>query len=297
MRIAARVARLAKVPHLQLPLTAATWWNGRSEAIWQTDGMVNARHLTAAAACEALHSGNRYTIKNSSANVLFGGFALKPREIEIWPAGLQGHLERRFRENPFFGKDEVVELSHPDCTSSMCGPSPAVFAMSQGQRRWTLTGCLLLLPYCEVVNPGTDLEMLELMLGSLDDQERTENRFYKSFLAREHPDYFANIPWQHSGRGLAESPPLRAARDVQRAVRRWLKRPLRPVEFIDYGQMLSHSELLGGFRGRPLVADEVLDGAATRYLRSDPDPEQEAGPILGLLTLEIYLRQTAGMGF
>lgn len=294
IRIAARAARLAAVPHRQIHLTPSTWWNGRPEAIWQTDGMVNARHLAAAAAGDALHSGNRYTIKNSSANLLFGGMALRPRELEIWPDGLRGQLERRFRPNPFFGKDEVVELTLPDCAFSMLGPSLAAFAMTQGNRRWSLTGCLLLLPDCEVVNPGIDLEMLELMIGSLDDRERLGDRFYTSYLGREHPDFFADIPWQHTGRGLAESSRVRIGRDLLRAVRRAFKRPLKPRPFIDYGKLLSRSKLVQTIRARPLLSDECLNGAGTAYLRSEPDPRQHSWEILGLITLEIYLRQVAG---
>jgi asparagine synthase (glutamine-hydrolysing) len=294
MRIAARVARLASIPHRQLHLTPSNWWNGRSEAIWQTDGMVSAIHLAAAAARDALHSGSCYTIKHSSANVLLGDSAIRRGEIDTWPDGLSGHLERRFHENPFFRRDEVVELTLPDCTSSMCGPSPAVFAMSQGQRRWTLTGCLLLLPYCEVVNPSIDLEMLQLMLGGLDDRWRLGSRFYISLLVQEHPVYFADIPWQKTGRGLAESPRVRAVRGSKRRLQRWLGRPVKPRGYIDYGKMLAGSDLLSTIRSGPLLADEYLKGAATRYLGSQPDPRQAANSILGLLTLETYLRQIAG---
>lgn len=295
VRIAARVARIAGVPHRGLHPSAAGWWESCEEAIWQTDGMVNARHLPAALARDALHTGSCYTIKHSSANVLLGGHSLRAEDLDVWPDGVWAQVERRLkRDPPFFEVEESVELTIPDCIASMRGPSPVAFAMTQGQRRWTLTGCLTLLTHCEVVNPCIDLEMLQLTVGSLDDRDRLHDRFYARFLVDSYPRYFKNIPWQRTGRGLGESPPLRITRSLTQRLRRRLGRPATPRSFFDYVELLEGSRLLDALRGGKLLADEVLGGAASRYARSTPLTRHSQDNFLNLLTLETYLRRVHG---
>jgi asparagine synthase (glutamine-hydrolysing) len=294
VRIAERVSRLAGVPHRSLHPGAASWLESCEEAIWQTDGMVNAKHLPAALARAALHVGNCYTIKHSSANVLLGGHSLRVGEMEVWPDGVREQLVRRFKKNPFFDLNEVVELTIPDCTAAMRGPSPVAFAMTQGQRRWTLTGCLALLTHCEVVNPCIDLEMLHLTVGSLDDRYRLNDQFYTRFLVDNYPRYFKNVPWQRTGRGLAESPPVRIGRNLSHGILHQLGRPAAPQPFFDYVALLEDSCLLDNLRGGTLLADDVLDGAASRHVKSIPLTGDSVGSLLNVFTLETYLRQVEG---
>lgn len=295
MKIAQQCAEIAGVPHRPLYLNVENWWHRREEAIWQTDGLVNAIHLHVAIALDELHTGNCYTLKNSTGDTLFGGSTLRMNHIQDWPNSPNQHLIMRYHKNPFFECDHVVDISAGDCERYMCGPSPVCFALSQGQRRFVLTGPGSMATHCEVVNPGIDVAMLRLTLGSLSDEQRINSRFYKRFLATRYPKFFRNIPWQKTGRGIAESLPTRASRGIRTRMERWIGRRTKSTNFADYNQLVRDSNIVEKLACEDLLADEFLNGAARRGLLDRQSPPMDARVILAVYTFETYLRQVAGM--
>lgn len=303
MEIAARCARLGRCEHRAMVITERNWWTGREAAIWQTDGLVNAQHLHVALALDHMRTGNRWTLKHSTGDVLFGGSghwlfpttARQPAGAKDWPAARDEFLLHRAGASPFFDQAEVAEVSRADCDRYLGGPSVDCLIMGLGQRRWTLTGPLAMLAHCEVVNPAARFAILELLLGSLEDRQRSGHRFYAPFLCATHPRYFRTVPWQKTGRGLDEPPALRAWRRLQR------KLGLRPAipqagrDFADYERLVAGARLAQRLAEADLLADEVMCGAIRQTLVRRAEAPLTAATLLGVLTLETYLRRAAGV--
>jgi asparagine synthase (glutamine-hydrolysing) len=298
--IAQRCAAEAHVPHRIVAMNDGNWWDGRDAAIRRTDGLVNAIHLHVAVALDALATGNRHSLKNSTGDVLFGGsgFSLFPTQAfapagaRDWTRAREEFLTRKYAPNPFFSADETTEASRSDCDPYLEGPSTDSFVIHQGQRRWTLTGALSMSGHCEVVNPGASLAILTLMLGSLSDSARAHSRLYRRFLCTHHPELFRSIPWQKTGRRLAESSAVRMYYRIDSAIRQRLGRYRRPRPFFDYGRAVAACRLRAKLADGDLLVDDVLHGAARRSLRADRSLSTKT--LLAVVTLETYLRQTSG---
>jgi hypothetical protein len=298
VRIAAQVAQAGKLPHRILPINRGTWWHGREEAIWQTDGQANAIHLHSVIARDDLHSGNSCSLNCMYGDLLFGGSQLEDIDPGDWPSSPGKLLSSQFQENPFFSVDEVVERSLPDVGDSLQGPSFDCFQLRQRVRRGTLCGNISLATHCELSLPTTALPLIELFLGSLTDDQRRHSRFYSAFLASRYPTYFRNIPWQDTGRGLRETIPARAARKARTLTRRVYgrlsgRRHRVGVAYAHYSQYVASARIAEQLLAEPLIADEILSGKVRQLLLEKNPPFADARVVLCILTLETYLRQTA----
>ncbi len=295
MRIAARAARVAGVEHRRLPFDEVSWWHGRATGIWQTDGHASAVDLHAVRAADALRMGCRQTIKHGVGNNLPGGLLPLKYDLGGWPSTGEYEARIRFHDNPFICEEEAVEASGPDIEPVIDGPSPVAVALLASARRKTLPGCYALMAHCEVLIPGIDLEILRLLVGGLTDEQRHHGGFYRPFLTSRYPEYFRDIPWQQTGRGLDESWPVEQAREWVRRIGRKLGRPVgRPAYFADYDRLVASSAPLRWLRGQELLTDHYMDGAASRYLENVPGEKGWSRHALTLLTIETYLRQVEG---
>jgi asparagine synthase (glutamine-hydrolysing) len=298
--IAQRCAAEAHVSYRVVTMNDGNWWDGRDAAIRRIDGLVNAIHLHVAVALDAIATGNRHSLKNSTGDVLFGGsgFRLFPTQAfalagtRDWDRVREEFLATKYAPNPFFSAEQTAEASRSDCDPYLEGPSTDCFVIRQGQRRWTLTGALSMSGHCEVVNPGASLAILTLMLGSLSDSARAHSRLYRQFLSTRHPDLFRNIPWQKTGRRLKESRAVRLYYRFDYAIRRRLGRYRHPRPFFDYGRAVAACRLRAKLAEGNLLVDDVLHGAVRRTLRADGPLSTKT--LLAVVTLETYLRQTSG---
>src|SRR5205823_610568 len=94
MKIAQQCAKTAGIRHRPLPLTAENWWQGREEAIWQTDGLINCLDLHAIIARDEMHTGKCLSHLNLAGDTLFGGSKLGGVASEDWhhhPENLVDH--------------------------------------------------------------------------------------------------------------------------------------------------------------------------------------------------------------
>ncbi len=300
LAIARAAARRAGAEHRAVPMDRESWWRGRDEAIWQTDGLVSARHLHVAVALPALREGNRWTLKNASGDVVFGGSGLRlfgaaatePAEHRDWAAAREEFLRRRYLPNPFFTQAETASVSREDCEPYLAGPSVDCFVLRQGQRRWTLYGPLAMGSHCEVWNPAASLGILRLVLGHLTEAQRAGSRFYARFLCATYPELFGDIPWQATGRGLRERFAVRLRRGLAARVRRWTGRAAPPRGFANYERLVAGSGVAARLAEARLVLDEVMDGAVGRALRAEG---LDARVLLAAYTAETYLRQAMGL--
>lgn len=293
------VAALAGVEHRVCEWTTQNWWQGREEAIWQTDGLVNANHFHPAIAFEEMRLGTCYSPMNMLGDLLFGGSHLDRTpwgELRQRPELL---MKSRFMANPLFGVEEALDASMPDIQRYASGPSSDCFHLRQRVRRYVLhsPGCFA--PYCETVYPGSGLEFLQLFLGSLTDSDRWNHKFYNRFLAARHPRFFANLPWQGTGRGLSESPHVRAVRDLQRRCRRLLRMPRRKTPanqwFVNYPAAVRQQRVRERLLAQDLMVDDVLHGAARAALVKSAGRALAAESVIAILAFETYLRQVTAM--
>jgi asparagine synthase (glutamine-hydrolysing) len=296
--IARRCADLAGVSHHALTFDIDTWWLGRDGAIASTDGLVNAMHLHVGIAGAALRTGNTVGLINIAGDSLFGGGYVERGDLPSgqgvrWQQLTATLLARSYQPNPFFSQDEVIAASGEDANMYLDGYSAECFFHRHRQRRFILNGALAVAPYCEMSYPGVGLPMFRLLLGGTLQEERRENRLYTKFLLAHYPEYFARIPWQATGRRLGEVP-ARFGRGVRHALR-----PILPLAseatsgpFVDYAALVRASGLQEKLRQRALVAEDALGGTVGQALAS---PQVDARVLLGIVTLETYLRQTMGI--
>lgn len=299
VRPARAVAAIAGIEHRVCEWTTQNWWQGREAAIWRTDGLVNANHLHPAIAVEEMRLGTCYSPMNMLGDLLFGGSHLDRTpwtELRERPELL---MKIRFMANPLFGVEEALDASMPDIRQYASGPSSDCFHLRQRVRRYVLysPGCFA--PYCETVYPGAGLEFLQLFLGSLTDADRWNHKFYNVFLAERHPKFFANLPWQGTGRGLRESPHVRRLRDLQRRLRRLLRKPRRKTPanqwFVNYPAAVRQQRVCERLLAQDLLFDDVLHGAARAALLTNAERPLAAESVIAILAFETYLRQVTAM--
>jgi len=297
MKIARQCAGIAGVPHRSLFLTGENWWHRREEAIWQMDGLVNAINFHAIVAADEMHTGSCYTLQNSTGDTLFGGSKLYMKSSGEWRKAPQELLSKMYLDNPFFSKHEVVSASIEDCDRYLHGLSTDCFTINQRQRRFILTGPGALSSYCETVNPGISIELLQLMLGSLSDEQRIGSKFYNMFLVMRYPKYFKDVPWQGTGRGLGESIRTRIGRGIRTRFASFVGRRVNPCgdDFADYSHFLRVSKTREKLLQEDLMADDILNGRAKRVLANSQSQRVSAGAVIAILTFETYLRQVTGL--
>ena len=297
MTIARQCARIAGFPHRSLLLTPENWWHRREEAIWQMDGLVNGMHFHAIIAVDEMHTGSCYTLINSTGDTLFGGSKLYMKSSGEWRKAPHELLSKMYLDNPFFSKDEVVSVSIEDCDRYLYGLSTDCFTINQRQRRFILTGPGALSSYCEAVNPGISIDLLQLLLGSLSDEQRIGSKFYNMFLVMQYPKYFKDVPWQRNGRGLGESTHTRIRRNIRTRFASFVGTRVNPYGdgFADYSHFLRASKTREKLLQEDLIADDILNGRAKRALANSQSQPVSAGAVIGLLTFETYLRQVAGL--
>ncbi len=299
VQMAHRVVTISGVPHRLCYLNVENWWRHREEAIWQTDGLANGVHFHVAIAMDEMHIGNWYSPMNIAGDLLFGGSHLDRDLMSNWQLSPTKLLAPRYVENPFFDLKEVLSVSVADAQRYMHGPSSDCFHLRQRMRRFTLCGATSSASQCETGFPGVNRALLQLALGSLSDEDRIGHRFYNRWLVMRHAGYFGNLPWQATGRGLAESFPMRLSRGM-----RWRldglvgkrSKGIAPDQwFVDYSACVRECRIRERLLREDLMTDTYLSGAVKRALADDNSRPLSAQGTIAILTLETYLRQVAGM--
>ena len=320
---ARQVARVAGVPHRYYLLDTENWWHRREEAIWHTDGLVNASHFNSAITMDVMHSGNWYSAVNLGGDLIFGGSHLKDGVLPDWqPATIERWLNQRYIANPFFSREEFIASSLDDAMKCAGGPSSDCLVLRSQHRRYMLYFPTSLMTHSEFGFPGLGLQMLGLFLGSIPREARQGSKFYNAFLAAQYPKYFLNIPWEQDGRGLLETLPVKLWRDSRshvrgalrsagRRVRRWLPRDLQtrakrlvansdaervPMSrwFVDFQRCLDADKVTERLLHDELMVDDLLKGSVKRALAGSGTVRLTPRIVIAVLTLETYLRQVTG---
>ena len=307
LRIAARAAAVAGVPHTAIVNDERSWWYGREEGVWQIDGMISVFHLQACAGRDELRIGNRCAPMNLAGDLLFGGSYLEACLLDRWPHSPSALMSAKYEDNPFVSRDEALDCSKEDIEAYAEGPSPDCFYLLQRVRRFTINGPVCVSAYYESSYPSLSHGLLELLLGRCDDRRRLDGRLYEQFLLNYYPAYYGDIPSQKTGRGFHERFHTRVFRDIRQSADRLMPRGLggwRLREALrlplasrdDHEEVLQKSPVLeNGLKG-DLLVDELLGGAASKWL-AERTGSAEIRTRCKLLTMEWYLRQVGNAGF
>jgi asparagine synthase (glutamine-hydrolysing) len=294
--LARECARLAGCGHRAHYMDSENWWQGREEAIWQIDGLANALDLHSAGVLRDFRMGARYSPQNIAGDLLFGGSYLSPESESGGPPTAHALLLSRCLENPLFPRDEIVSASLPDVVGSLRGPSTDCFYLRERVRRSTVYGPGSSSPHCETVYPSMSLPLLQLVYGRMSDRQRRGSRLYNNWLLSRYPSFFANIPWQKTGRGLQETLGIYARREVLTRTpyvrRRWETRTRSGIA--DYPALTRSMGVQQILLREPLLMDELMGGAVRRAVMSQGEHPMHVYVLLGLLTVETYLRQVTG---
>jgi asparagine synthase (glutamine-hydrolysing) len=298
--IARRCASVAGASHRSLEFNLDSWWLGRHEGVANTSGVINAMHLHVGIAADSLRTGTAVSLLHIAGDSLFGGKYvqrgdLPPDQAASWQRHTSTLLARYYRPNPFFSRDEVLAASGEDAAMYLEGHNAECFFYRHRLRRFILNGALAVAPYCDMSYPGVGLAMLRLLLGGTLAEQRREHRRYGKFLLAQYPEYFATIPWQATGRPVGQAPPSWLSRAVRCSMRRFRAGATEATSgpFVDYSTLARASDLQGKLNRTALVAGDVLGGDAVRRVLASP--QLDVRVLLGIVTLETYLRQTTGV--
>jgi hypothetical protein len=319
------VARIAGVPHHVCLLDAKNWWHRRDEAIWHTDGLVNAYLLSNAIMMDTMHSGSWYSAVNIAGDLLFGGSHLNDSyALADWgPGSIERWLNDRYDENPFVSREEFVASSLEGASDWGIGQSSDCLYLLTEYRRRVLYFPVSLMTHCEFGFPGLGQEILGLVLRDIPEEARRGSRFYNDFLVGRYRKYYLNIPWERTGRGLAETAAVSVWRNTRNQARRALRRAGRRIGrrlspglqsrartwvaesdaervpasrwVVDFHRSVSESRVRERLLRGELIIDEVLGGAVRRVLSNNNPLVLRPRLLIAILTVETYLRQAAGM--
>jgi hypothetical protein len=201
-------------------------------------------------------------------------------------------VARYYQTNPFFTQDEVVNRSASDVSRYLEGRSPDCFFYLHRQRRFVLYGAIGLAPHCETTYPGMSLSLIDLLLGNTSPDDRKKSMLYARFLLSRYPDYFAAIPWQATGSKIAV-PASKWGRAVGSLLARlpWRSSSRWRRPFVDYNRLVRVVGLQERVRGQTLLVEDAVGAGVCSALAAGP---LDARVLLGIVTLEAYLRQVTG---
>jgi hypothetical protein len=291
--IARQCARRAGIEQDELLIDQRNWWHGREAALWRIDGMISAMHLHAVASAHFGRMGNQCSPVNLAGNPLFAGDFITPAKHGAWNSSLGNVLKTFYRPNPWFSLEDVASSSETDLGGDLRGPSSTCFWIRRRTARFTINGPLSTACHYESSFVSPTLRLMECLLGGLSDQQRRNGKFYANWAMRHHSDFFADIPWQKTGRGLSESLLAKSRRLASNSLRALTFRRRRRKGIADYRQ-LAYAHVFGDRdEMADLLLDDLLGGGASKFLAQQREQFADPDLVLAIWSLEIYLRQVS----
>jgi asparagine synthetase B (glutamine-hydrolysing) len=192
VNIASRAARIADCPHRVYELNAENWLDGRSEAVWVSDGMRSFIHIHEAGMYRQLKEIGDVNLNGFLGDVVAGGgwFVRPDRRIEAETARLKygRHFALDPVEDPFFD----IQREDP-------------YMINNRGRRATNMGSVTGAAAVEQRLPFMDVDLMDFLYG-LPDEYRANSGVYNAALLSLFPQYFENLPWQKTGAPIGRSP-------------------------------------------------------------------------------------------
>ncbi|MBE0365088.1 hypothetical protein PULV_a3401 [Pseudoalteromonas ulvae UL12] len=298
--IAAQVADFAGVDNQFTPIDGQNWFDGREEGVWLTDGLKNVLHMHALSSVSSIATHSNYLLNGFLGDVTAGGSYLIANKAQT---NLLDMATIRY------GKHASKALFDPDYFEG--SSSDGVFIFNRGMR-FISVGSDLLSNHLNNFKPFMDNDFVDF-LYSLPQEMRENGRLYHHMLLKYYPDFFAEIPWQQTGKpiSLADSESYHAASGLKQQLKNiirgsvvesvarrlyrklskkhhyvayddWLRRP----QFKEYTRqlLLAEQAMLPTLLGR-----DKIELILQQFYSGKEDLKAET--IGSLLTLEIYFKQ------
>lgn len=217
IEIAKEVVSRSLWRHEQFHFTSDNWFEPRMQMIWNTDGMLNMKHMHGGEFAPVVATQIDVNLNGYLGDVVTGGGWINPK-----------FMNQRATKNTlidFYGIYE--ELSQVgEKYYDINNREPGLY-MSRA-RRFTNIGTVNGLVRLDQRKPFFDNYLLDLLL-SIPEQFRARNSFYSVMLKRYYPLFFKDIPWQKTGKIVGEikkrTIPQRAVAKVIRKAKSLLGTP------------------------------------------------------------------------
>jgi asparagine synthetase B (glutamine-hydrolysing) len=192
VEIARRASGIAGCRHWFFELNANNWLEGRSDAVWTSDGMRSFVHIHEAGMYRQLKEIADINLNGFLGDVVAGGGwfirANQPISEETAHAKYGGHHVLDPIEDGFF------DIHHED-----------PYLINNRGRRATNMGSITGAVATEQRLPFMDNNLIELLYG-LPDEYRANSRLYNAALLSLYPRYFEKLPWQKTGLPINKTP-------------------------------------------------------------------------------------------
>lgn len=282
VQLARRVQQLNQGPHQYFALHAQNWWEGKEEAVWQSEGLKNLVHLHASPFYAAMQEYSDYNFNGFLGGAAAGGLL----QGGSWT---EEHILKQQAAWRSYGTQ--ADLQHADWYQKTQADS---WMINHRIRRFSAEGVWQWHRWLPQACPLADDEWLD-WLYLLPPRFRSQGRWLCDFALRFYPTYFKEIPIQRTGLPIDHS------------LHRFLmRRPWRVLQyrlgflpaysFADYRQWLRESP-------DAAVLKQLLSPSGSRYftylgqdleaafLRPHLEGKKEYTEQIGrALTLELWLR-------
>lgn len=181
-----RVCAVKKTPHQFFLLNNDNWLEGKTAAIWQSDGMVGMTHLHASPFLQSIAQAGKVSLSGGTGALGFKGYIASKYPHQRLTAALARKVygpyadliavEDSFYDAPF--ADPVFFDSHV--------------------RKFTLNGAAYWSALATQRYPLMSNELMEFCF-SLPEKYRRLSRLDRKAMLVAYPEYFAEIPWQFTG--------------------------------------------------------------------------------------------------
>lgn len=214
--IAREVVARTNWRHDEFHFSADNWLAPRWERVWNTDGMMNLKHMHGSEFAATISENIDINLNGYCGDVIFGGGFLTKLTSD------QRLTERDART--VYG--DYSALADIDDTFYDIPHGEPNLHMNR-VRRFTNYGTKNVLPWLDQRKPFFDNTAVELVY-SLPDSYRAKNKLYAAMLQRYFPKFFKDIPWQNTGKPAGilgkRSIPERAVSRLRRTTMAYLGR-------------------------------------------------------------------------
>jgi len=190
--IAKQVAVLSNYQQKIYYFNDQNWFTPRIERIWNTDGMFDMMHMHGSEFIDDIAQNIQVNLSGYLGDAILGGGFLEKKSLNT----------RATKENTkaIYGKysnlgqieSDFYEIDHIE---------PHLYM--NRVRRFTNMGGINNLIKTDQRKPFLDNAIVELVF-SLPDEYRQYNRLYSAMLRKYFPQYFNDIPWQKTGKPVAQ---------------------------------------------------------------------------------------------
>jgi asparagine synthetase B (glutamine-hydrolysing) len=284
---ARRATALKNSRHWLFELNADNWLDGRSEAVWRSDGMRSFIHIHEGGIYGQLKEISDISLNGYLGDVVAGGSWMRRMNKRISADTARWKYKQHYVLDPL--DDPFFDIDHED-----------PYLINNRGRRATNMGLITGAATNEQRIPFFDNDLIQF-LYTLPDEYRAKSRLYKAALLGRFPEYFENIPWQKTGLPISKSPGM-VWRIRNKARKGLLKFGLVPdrSQFVDYKSWIRAPKASAFFEDLLGSADSLYR-QYTKYdfnlkflqphLAGNRDYREEIGRAA---TVEIWLRRVFG---